>query len=74
MNYLSTLPPKKRFHAALVCLPLMYVLGKALMLGLTWASTREGMLPVFLVGVPGIIAIAKVQRIAATIVDMFERQ
>ncbi|CAD6548205.1 hypothetical protein ACFQ3P_40905 [Paraburkholderia sabiae] len=74
MNHLATLPPKQRFLAALVCLPLMYLVVKALALGLTWAATRDSILPVVLVGVAGILALVNAQRIAASIVTLFQRQ
>lgn len=71
MNYLATLPPKKRFYAALVCLPLMYVIIKGMGLGLTWANTNGNIPIALLVGAAAIGAIVKMQRIAAAIVSFF---
>lgn len=74
MNYLATLPPKKRFYAALVCLPLMYLIIKGTVLSLSWANTHGNIPAVLMVGAVAIVAIVKMQRIAAAIVSLFERQ
>lgn len=74
MNYLATLPPKKRFYAALVCLPLMYIIMQGTGLGLTWANTHGDIPTVLLVGAVAIVAAWKMQRIAAAIVSLFERR
>lgn len=72
MNYLATLPPKKRFYAALICLPLMYLIAKGTVAGLTWAAD-DGVPAVVLMGFMGIIAAWKMQRIAAMIASLFVR-
>jgi len=71
MNYLATLPPKKRFYAALVCLPLMYLIMKGAALGLSWAGMHGDIPTVLLVGSVAIVAAWKMQRIAAAIVSLF---
>jgi hypothetical protein len=73
MNYLATLPPKKRFYAALVCLPLMYLIMKGVTLGGTWAGEVGGIPAVLVVGFLFCIAAWKMQRIAAAIVSPFVR-
>jgi len=74
MNHLATLPPKTRFYAALVCLPLMYVIMKMMTVGLCWASTKGGIPAVLLIGSIGIVSAWKMQRIAEAIVRMFYRE
>lgn len=71
MNYLATLPPKKRFYTALVCLPLMYLIIKGMVLGLSWANSHADIPAVLMVGAVAIVAIVKIQRIAAAIVSFF---
>lgn len=71
MNYLATLPPKKRFYAALVCLPLMYLIMNGTVLGLTWANAHGDIPTVLLVGAVAIVTTVKMQRIAAAIVSFF---
>jgi hypothetical protein len=72
MNYLGKLPPEKRFYAALVCLPLIYLIMKGTVVGLTWATT-ESIPAVLLVGFLSIVAAWNMQRIAAAIVSLFVR-
>jgi hypothetical protein len=72
VNYLEKLPPEKRFYAALVCLPLMYLIMKGTAVGLTWATT-ESIPVVLLVGSVCCMAAWKLQRIAAAIVNVFHR-
>ncbi|WP_205182589.1 hypothetical protein [Burkholderia sp. LMG 13014] len=72
MNYLASLPPKKRFYAALVCLPLMYFICKGTTVGLTWAM-GESVPAVLLVGFLCIAAALKMQHIAAAVVSLFCR-
>lgn len=73
MNYLATLPPKTRFYAALVCLPLLYLVLQGVGNGLPWAA-KQGLPAVLLVGSLGVVATAKCQHIAAAIVRMFYRE
>jgi hypothetical protein len=74
MNHLATLPPKKRFYAALVCLPLIYAIFKGLEIGLPWAIKSGGVLGEVLVVLAGVVAAARLQHIAAAIVGLFERR
>jgi hypothetical protein len=69
-NHLATLPPKKRFYAALVCLPLLYLIAKGTVVGLTWAMP-QGIPAILLVGFVAIAAAVKMQHIAAAIVGVF---
>ncbi|MFX1739992.1 hypothetical protein PXJ20_32105 [Paraburkholderia sp. A1RI_3L] len=73
MNYRATLPPKTRFYAALVCLPLMYLILKGVTFGVTWAGKVGGISTELVVGLLFCIAAWKMQRIAAAIVSLFYR-
>ncbi|TAM01703.1 MAG: hypothetical protein EPN70_18785 [Paraburkholderia sp.] len=73
MNYLATLPPKKRFYAALVCLPLIYLIVKGVTLGTMWAGKVGGIPAILVVGSLCCVAAWKMQHIAAAIVSLFYR-
>ena len=72
MNYLAQLPPKKRFYAALTCLPLIYFISQFLVIGLE--ATHESGEQMLMVGAVGVIAAWNLQRIAALIVTVFEKR
>jgi hypothetical protein len=59
---------RPRFYAALVCLPLMYLIMNGMAVGLLWASTNGGIPAILLIGSLGIVSAWKMQRIAAAIV------
>lgn len=69
-NYLATLPPKKRFYSALVCLPLMFGIIEFIGIGLRHVNDMPSTL---IIGGIGAVAAWNMQRIAAAIVTLFER-
>jgi hypothetical protein len=71
MNFLATLPPAKRFFAALVCLPLMYLIVACMVTSMEAAQASS--LQILFIGGMGIAATWKVQNIAAWIVTVFEK-
>lgn len=71
MNFLATLPPAKRFFAALVCLPLMYLIVAGMVTGMEAAQASS--LLILIVGGMGIVAMWKVQKISAWIVTVCEK-
>ncbi|OTP72183.1 hypothetical protein [Caballeronia sordidicola] len=71
-NYLATLPRKKRFYSALVCLPLVYIICKGTVQGLIWAEPADFSVTL-IIGAISIVCAAQLQRIAAAIVTLVEK-
>lgn len=72
MNFLASLPPKKRFYAALVCLPLMFFIIAGTAMGLEAAQPLHWVVTL-VVGTIGVVAAWKMQQIAAWIIALFEK-